>query len=112
MKASGMQAKSGPGADLVVNVETGGDQGHWLGTGAAKRWLYTVTATVGLSPESYEIPYDGTPKFGVRATLETPNPDREDEMDCLISLAARTALRDYRDKGLEAVDGQHCLRGS
>lgn len=110
LKASGMQAKSGPGADLVANIETGGDNGRWVGAGAQKLWIYRVTATVGLSLESYAFPDDGTPQFGVRAVLETPNPDREDEMDCLIDLAARVALRDYRAKGLEVVDGQGCLR--
>lgn len=110
LKASGMQAKAGPGADLVANIETGGDTGRWVGAGAQKVWIYKVTATVGLSPESYNFPDDGKPQFGVRAVLETPNPDREDEMDCLITLAAQVALRDYRPKGLEVVDGQGCLR--
>jgi len=100
----------GPGADIVVNVTWGSDVGRWVGAGDAKAWLYTVTVTVGLSPEAYQIPYDGTPAFGIRATLETPNGDRQDEMACLIRLAARTALVNYRPQGILKTDGQSCLR--
>jgi hypothetical protein len=110
MKKSGLRSKSGPGADLVVNVETDSDVGRWVGTGANKIWLYTVSATVGISPESYDIPYEGTPAFGITASLMTPNPDRQDEMDCLIKLAARTALANYRPKGIFPVDGSSCQR--
>jgi hypothetical protein len=31
---------------------------------AAGDWLYTVRITAGISPESYDIPYEGTPQFG------------------------------------------------
>lgn len=100
----------GPGADVVFNITPDSDNGHWVTQGGKKRWLYAVRVTVGISPESYVIPVDGTPAFGVTARLTTPDPDREDEMDCLIRLAARTAIRDYRPKGAEAVDGQACAR--
>jgi hypothetical protein len=108
---SGLHAQNGPGADVVVNVETSSDVGRWVGEGAQKVWLYTISATVGISPETYEIPYEGTPAFGVTAVLETPSPDRQDEMDCLIELAARTALANYSPKGVFPVDGSSCLRG-
>jgi hypothetical protein len=98
----------GPGADIVVNVVTDSDVGAWMGD--PRVWTYTISATVGLSPESYAMPYDGTPAFGVRAELRTPNPDRQDEMDCLISLAARTALANYRPTGILKTNGQSCLR--
>ena len=77
----------------------------------ARVWLYTIAATVGISPESDAIPYEGTPAFGVRASLLTSNPDRQREWDCLITLAARTALQNCRPTGLLAVDGSPCSRG-
>ena len=98
----------GPGADIVVNVVTASDVGAWMGDPPV--WTYTISATVGLSPERYPMPYDGTPAFGVRADLRTPNPDRQDEMDCLIALATRTALANYRPTGILKTDGQSCLR--
>lgn len=112
LAGSGMKPwkQLGPGADLVVNVVTDSDVGRWVGTGDAKAWIYTISATVGLSPEAYVIPVEGTPAFGVRAVLETPNPDREDEMACLIDLATRTALRNWKPEGMEQVDARACLR--
>lgn len=110
MGKSGLKATNGPGADLVVNVVTDSDVGRWVKDGTRKVWLYTISATVGISPEAYEIPHQGTPAFGITARLQTPNPDRQDEMDCLIRLAARTALANYRPTGVFPVDGQSCLR--
>lgn len=110
MSTSGMRAQRGPGAEVVVNVETDSDVGQWVARGGGQVWLYTIAATVGLSPESYEIPWEGTPAFGVRASLLTTNPDRQKEWDCLIKLAARTALQNYRPEGLLGVDGQGCNR--
>lgn len=100
----------GPGADVVVNVVTGSDVGQWVKQGDQKVWLYTISATVGISPESYAIPYDGTPAFGVTVRLVTPNPDRVDEMDCLIDMGVKVALRDYQPAGALVVDGQSCAR--
>ena len=51
----------GPGADVVVNVMTASDVGRWVGTGDSRVWTYTISATVGISPETYVIPYEGTP---------------------------------------------------
>ena len=110
MEHSGLTSKNGLGADVVVNVETASDVGRWVGSGANKVWIYTISATVGISPEAYEIPYEGTPSFGVKAALETPNPDRQDEMDCLITLAAQTALANYRPGGMLKTNGESCLR--
>ena len=110
LRRSGMRAKDGPGADLVINIVTASDVGRWVGTSSGKAWIYTISATIGISPESYVIPIDGTPVFGVRATLETPNPDRQDEWDCLIGLAARTALKNFGGAGVAGTDGQSCLR--
>lgn len=111
MSTSGLRPQNGPGADLVVNVVTDSDVGQWMARGDEQVWLYTISATVGISPESYMIPLEGTPVFGVRASLITSNPDRQREMDCLIKLAARTALQNYRPEGLLGVDGQGCSRG-
>ncbi|MCV2868220.1 hypothetical protein OEW28_06215 [Defluviimonas sp. WL0002] len=107
---SGMRARNGPGADYVVNVVTDSDVGRWVGTGETKTWTYTISAMVGLSPESHVIPLDGTPVLGVRAVLETPNPDRQDEWNCLITMAARTVLEKAGDRGTSRVDGRPCLR--
>ena len=107
---SGLRARNGPGADVVVNIQTGSDVGKWLGAGENRVWTYAVGVTVGISPESYTIPYEGTPAFGVEARLLTPNPDREDELSCLIRLAARTAIANYRPEGRLRVDGSACLR--
>lgn len=108
---SGLRAKNGPGADVVVNVVPGSDVGQWVQTAQGRVWLYTVTVTVGISPETYAIPPEGTPAFGVAASLKTPNPDREDELSCLIKLAARTAIKNYRPEGVLQTDGAACARG-
>lgn len=110
LSTSGMRPKNGPGADVVVNVVTDSDVGQWVEQGGERLWLYTISATVGVSPESYWIPIDGTPVFGVRASLMTTNPDRQREWDCLIKLAARAAFQNYRPEGLLGVDGQGCNR--
>ena len=110
MAKSGMRARNGPGADIVANIQTDSDVGRWVGSGENKVWIYTISVTVGLSPESYVIPFEGTPVFGVKAVLETPDPDREDELECLIRLAARTALKAYKPTGILKTDGRSCLR--
>lgn len=107
---AGFVAKRGPGADFVVNLVTGSDVGQWMNTSRGREWMYTVKVTVGISPEAYEIPYEGTPQFGAELSLTTPNGDREDEFACLIALAARTAIDHYRPKGLYKASGQQCLR--
>lgn len=107
---AGFRAMRGPGADIVVNIITHSDVGQWMTTPKGRKWLYTVTITVGISPENYDIPYEGTPKFGVAAALVTPNGDREDELACLIGLAARNAIEKYKAAGLIKVSGQSCLR--
>lgn len=110
LRGSGMRSQGGPGADVVVNVVTGSDVGQWVGQGENRVWLYTISALVGISPETYVLPYDGTPQFGVRASLMTPNPDREDEMACLITLATRSAVANYRPAGILTTDGSACAR--
>lgn len=107
---SRMRPAKGPGADVVVNIVTESDVGQWVGSGDARQWLYTVQITVGISPESYVIPQEGTPVFGIRARLMTPNSDREDELNCLTRLAARTAIRNYQPEGIFTTDGSSCLR--
>lgn len=100
----------GPGADVVFNVVTHSDVGQWMEAAKGREWLYTQTITVGVSPESYVIPFEGTPRFGVAATLITPNSDREDELACLIELAARQAIALYKPSGIVKISGQACLR--
>lgn len=107
---SAMKPLKGPGADVAVNVVTHSDVGQWIGEGEGRQWLYTVSITVGISPGDYQIPVDGTPQFGVRASLMTPNGDRGDEMACLIGLAAGQAIARYRPAGMIEIDGKACLR--
>jgi len=102
--------KPGPGADIVFNIVTHSDVGQWMDTPKGREWLYTVTITTGISPESYVIPFEGTPQFGVAVSLITPNGDREDELACLIELATREAIARYKPKGLIKLSGQACLR--
>lgn len=110
LKAGGLRSKSGPGADIVVNIVTGSDVGRWVGKGENRRWLYTATVTVGVSPSDYVIPHGGRPAFGVTVSLLTPNSDREDELDCMIRRAVAVALVRYRPRGHLTVDGGACLR--
>lgn len=100
----------GPGADVVFNIITQSDVGQWMTTAKGREWLYTVTITIGISAESYVIPNDGTPQFGVAASLITPNSDREDELVCLIGLATREAISRYKPRGHIKLSGQSCLR--
>lgn len=102
--------KLGPGADVIFNIVTHSDVGQWMETSKGRAWLYTQTITIGISPEAYVIPNDGTPKFGVAATLITPNSDREDELACLITLSAREAIARYKPSGIVKISGQSCLR--
>lgn len=103
-------AKMGTSPDVIFNIVTQSDVGQWMETAGGRAWLYTVTITVGISPESYVIPFEGTPQFGVAVRLVTPNGDREDELVCLIDLAAREAISRYQPKGLVKLSGQSCLR--
>lgn len=110
LAAAHMHATTNANAEFVVNIVTDSDVGQWIGQGEDRAWIYTVLITVGVSPVAYVIPDDGTPAFGVRARLLTPNPDREDELACLIKLAARTAVANYRPAGLLQIDGTVCRR--
>jgi hypothetical protein len=110
LERAGLHSDQGEGAELVVNIITDYDVGQWMGEGAERAWIHTFRITVGISPAGYNIPLDGTPVFGARATLLTPNPDREDELDCMIRLAARAAVANYQPSGFLEIDGQRCLR--
>ena len=109
-KAGLKPVKPGPGADVVFNIVTHSDVGQWMETASGREWLYTLTITTGISPESYVIPFEGTPQFGVAVSLITPNADREDELACLIGLATREAIARYRPAGMIKLSGQSCLR--
>lgn len=110
LDAAGLKPMGGPGADVVVNILTEADVGQWMGTGDAREWIYTVDIMVGISPESYVIPYEGTPVLGVKARLLTPNSDRLDELECLTRLATRTVVANYGKTGILRTDGSSCLR--
>lgn len=106
---SGMKAMRGPGADLAVTINTDEDVGQWVTRNGKRQWLYTFSVTVGLSPADADIPDQGPPVFGVRATLMTPSSGRDDELACLIHLAAAEAIARYKPTGLVKVDGSRCL---
>lgn len=108
---AGLRQKGGPGADIVANIQTRQDNGAWKVVAGEQVWMHRVEVMVGLSGGAYVIPPDGTAEFSVTADLVTPNPDREDELDCLIGLAARTAIANYRARGHLRTDGTSCLRG-
>lgn len=110
LAGAGLRPARQGAADLVVNIVTAADHGRWMDTAGGHAWIHRVTVMVGISPAAHVIPPDGTPAFGVRARLLTPDPDRADELDCLIRLAARTAVANYRPAGLFATDGAACLR--
>lgn len=105
-------AKMGTNPDVIFNIVTHSDVGQWMETSRGREWLYTQTITVGISPEAFSIPIDGTPQFGVAATLITPNSDREDELTCLVELSTREAIARYKPRGIIKISGQSCLRGS
>lgn len=109
-KSSLKPARMGTKADVIFNIVTHSDVGQWMKTSKGREWLYTQTITVGISLEAYSIPYEGTPQFGVAATLITPNSDRDDELVCLIGLAAREAIARYQPSGIVKISGQSCLR--
>ncbi len=98
------------GADIVVNVITHSDVGKWVKTGKGRQWLYTSSVTIGISPSTYEIPYEGTPQFGAKVSLLTLNADREGQVDCMIALGVKVAVEKYQPKGIIKVDGSQCLR--
>ena len=95
---------------MVFNIVTHSNVGQWMETASGREWLYTLTITTGISPESYVIPFESTPQSGVAVSLITPNADREDELACLIGLATREAIARYRPAGMIKLSGQSCLR--
>lgn len=110
MARSGMRASGGPGEEIIVNVVPQSDTGRWVGTGEDREWLYEFSVMVGISPASHDLGLEGVPAFGVTATVMTPNADSDALLDCMIRLAARTALANYRPKGHLGTDGSACLR--
>lgn len=111
-RKTGMRYVGKPGAQFAATVETGSDVGKWYGEGADARWLYERYVTVGLSPAEADIEPEGrlTPYFSVTAKLVTPNEDRVDELNCLISLATRELAARYVPKGGVTVNGASCAR--
>lgn len=109
---TGMAYEGGPGADYAATVQTGSDVGSWYGTGDDRVWLYKRFVTVGLSPADADIEPEGrlSPWFSVTTILKTPNEDRVDELDCLITLATAEVAARYQERGQVQVDGSGCLR--
>lgn len=107
----GLIYDDGSNADYAATVEIGSDVGKWRGSDNAE-WLYERYVTVGLSPAEKDIELDGKlqPSFSVTVLLVTPDPDRVDELNCLIDLATRELAARYRPKGHVFVDGKRCAR--
>lgn len=112
MRYTGGPDAGGPEPDFAATVETGSDVGKWYDRGEARVWLYQRAVTVGLSPADMDIEPQGrlAPAFSVTVKLITPNPDRVDELNCLIALATRELAARYRPRGHVVVNGQGCAR--
>lgn len=110
--AAGMRYRGDAGADFAATVQNDYDVGKWHAGAGGRRWLYTRTVTVGLSPAAADISTGNrfSPHFAVSARILTPDADRVDELNCLIALATRELAARYKPKGRVAVDGGSCLR--
>lgn len=109
-RSTGMKFAGAGKADFAATVQTDFDVGQWINKGDDVVLLYTRSVTVGLSPADANIGPHGvlSPHFSVTAKLTTPNPDRVDELDCLIKLATRELAARYEAKGHVTVNGQSC----
>lgn len=106
---AGLVYRGGPGAEFAASITPGSDVGDWSGSGGSRRWLYTRTVLVGLSPA--DAPFqDNDPLYGVNATLVTPDADRVDELNCLVALAVCDLVANYQPRGRRQVDGSACAR--
>lgn len=96
----------------AATVENEYDVGKWYEAGGRRVWLYTRDVTVGLSPADADIDNMGKlePWFSVTARIVTPDADRVDELNCLVSLATRELAARYRLRGHVIVDGKSCAR--
>lgn len=111
-RKTGLKYTGGDDADYAATVETGSDVGKWVAEGDATVWLYQRFVTVGLSPADIDIEPQGklSPSFSVKTVLITPNPDREDELRCLIRLATLELAARYTAEGHMVVNGESCAR--
>ena len=113
---TGMTYAYDSGADFAATIETDADVGKWYETDdepvVAEVWLYERFITVGLSPAGIDIEPHGklAPSFSITVKLLTPDQDRVDELNCLISLATRELAARYKAKGHVLVDGTGCAR--
>ncbi len=108
---AGMVNAKGPTAEWVVSVETSADDGGWLGSGESRRWRHKGTVSVTFAPNEGFPRKPETATFTVDAKIVTADPDRPDEYRCLVDLAVRTALAQWRRSGRIEVGGVECERG-
>lgn len=112
LRRVGLRYDGGPEVDYAASVEPEMDVGRWVEGADGKVWIYRRSFTVGLTPADQDLEPGGvlSPHFSVTAVLDTPNPDRVDEWNCLITLATRELAARYRPKGHVVVDGARCAR--
>jgi len=108
---AGLVNAKGPGAEWVVSVETSSDHGSWLGSGESRRWRHDRRVAVTFAPNEGFPRKSTTDGFTVDARVVTADPDRVDEYRCLVDLAVKTAMAEWRRSGRTEVRGVACEHG-
>lgn len=108
---AGMTNAQGPSAEWVVSVESSFDHGAWLGSGESRRWRHTRTVSVTFAPNEGFPRRSATPTFTVDARVVTADTDRADEFRCLVDLAVKTAMKQWKASGRVPVAGVACEHG-
>lgn len=108
---NGMTNARGPSAEWVVSVDGSFDHGAWLGSGESRRWRHTRTVSVTFAPNEGFPRKATTSTFTVDARVVTADTDRMDEFRCLVDLAVKTAMTQWKPSGRVAVAGVACEHG-
>lgn len=108
---SGMINAKGPTAEWVVSVDSAADDGAWLGSGESRRWRHERTVSVVFAPNRGFPRSPDVPTLTVAAKVVTADPDRTDELRCLVDLAVKTAFARWSPSGRLAVHGVACEHG-
>jgi hypothetical protein len=98
-------------AELIATYNIEVDQGRWIGKGAARRFVYTGTLTIGLSPAGHPaVPLSRRPAFGVRVSASSPEPAHVADVGCMARLGVAALAAGYRLSGRVDLDGSSCAR--